>query len=145
MQTNRITRQEFRDGFDDWRRVHPLAVTGGKWTRNFMHFDQISRGYKLCLAYSSTRPYMIKVELLASKGVPLAHIDALVAQRQDIEREIGAKLCFNINVGTEKKLQLFNYVDPLDGDPTEHYAWYAEKLELLHRVFEPRIRQLTGS
>ena len=145
MQTNRITAQEFRDGFDDWRRVHPLAVMGGKWTRNFMHFDPISPGYKLCVAYRSTRPYMIKVELLADKGVQLAHIDALVAQRQDIEREIGAKLCFNLDVGTEKKLQLFNHIDPLDGDPTEHYAWYAEKLELLLRVFEPRIRQLTGS
>lgn len=145
MRTNRITTQQFRDGFDEWRRIHPLAVMGGKWTENFMHFDEISPGYKLCIAYRSTRPYMIKVELLASKDVPLAHVNALVGQRQDIEREIGAKLCFNLDLGTDKKLQLFNYVDPLEGDPTEHYTWYADKLELLLRVFEPRIRQLTGS
>lgn len=145
MPTKRITTREFRDGFVEWRRTHASTVTGGKWTENFMHFDEIRPGFKLCMAYRSRRPYMIKVELLLAKSVPQAQIDSIVAQRLDIEHEIGAKLCWRLDLDSEKKLQLFNYVDPLLGDPTEHYAWYHDKLELLHGVFAPRIRRVVGT
>lgn len=143
MRTNRITPAEYWDGFEDYLRNHAPALRVEKRFSNYVYFPEISRGYRMCVAYSQRSPRMIKAELLMHERVPQVQVDTVVAQQLDIERDIGAELCWKTDLSTDRKVQLIKSVaHPLEGDPTEHYAWYADKLELLLRVFGPRIRDV---
>ena len=103
------------------------------------------RGFKLCAAFDS-KGRKRKVELLITS---VRHEDSarrLKAQRDDIEDEIGRGLDWNIKLTRKKKVSLWDCdVDVFVGPRSDQYAWYAEKLELFHSVFEPRIGQIVGS
>lgn len=145
MRADRITSKEFWDGFDGYLQSHAPALRVEKRFSNYVYFPEISRGYRLCVAYSGRSSRMIKVELLLHKSVPQEDVDAFVVQKRDIERDIGAELCWKTYLGSDRKVQLIKPVaHPLEGDPTEHYAWYVDTLELFQSVFEPRIRRVTG-
>ena len=145
MRTDRMTSKEFWDGFDDYLRRHAPSLRVERRYSNYVYFPEIRRGYRLCVAYSGRSPRMIKVELLLHKRVPELQVDAFVAQQREIERDIGSELGWKTYLDSDRKVQLIKQVThPLEGDPTEHYAWYVDTLELFQSVFEPRIGKVTG-
>ncbi len=112
---------------------------------NYVKFPPILPGFQLCAAFDARRSNR-KVELLITGPLRGEYAQQLMSQHADIEAEVGCSLDWNINLRGEKKVSLWDRgVNVFAGLPTDHYAWYADKLELFHRVFEPRIRQVTGS
>ena len=110
---------------------------------NYVKFPPILRGFKLCAAFDTRRANR-KVELLITGARRGDYALQLLSQRHEIESEVGQTLEWNINLMGEKKVSLWDRkCDVLVGPRSDHYAWYAEKLELLHRVFAPRIRAMS--
>lgn len=112
---------------------------------NYVKFAPMQRGFRLCAAFNTEEPSR-KVELLITGKKAGDYAQRLKSQHAEIEAEVGSELDWNVDLKSEKKVSLWNHgVYVFAGLPTDHYAWTADKLELLHRVFKPRIRQLTGS
>lgn len=136
--------QEFWQGFSDYMAnrngpVAPPVVSD----LHYVKFPPILRGFKLCAAFDK-RGRKRKVELLVRGEGSEAYAQQLRSQRADIEAEVGQSLDWNIGLKVEKKISLWDCgVDVFAGLPTDHYAWYADKLELLHRVFAPRTRAMS--
>ncbi len=113
--------------------------------RNYVEIPLKWRGFRLCASADSTAPNR-KVELLITGKASEDYAKRLTAQLSEVEAEVGCGLEWNIGLSGKKKISLWDRgVNVFAGLRSDHYAWYTDKLELLHRVFEPRIRQLTAS
>lgn len=107
---------------------------------NYVEFLLPHRGFRLCAAFDSQKPNR-KVELLITGKNGDDHAQRLMSQKDEIEEEVGCGLDWNIHLIGKKKVSLWDHgVNVFAGPPSDHYAWYADKLDLLHRVFAPRIR-----
>lgn len=145
MSTHDERYQEFWQGLSDHvaNRKGPVAPPVVS-DLHYVKFPPILRGFTLCAAFDTTRANR-KVELLVSGEGSEAYAQQLRSQRADIEAEVGQSLDWNIGLKGEKKISLWDRgVDVFVGPQSDHYAWYAGNLELLHRVFTPRIRRVVS-
>lgn len=112
---------------------------------NYVKFPPMRRGFRLCAAFNTEEPSR-KVELLITGKKASDYAQLLKSQCAEIKAEVGCDLDWNIDLKSEKKVSLWDRrVHVFSGLPTDHYTWYADKLDLLHRVFAPRIRQVVAS
>lgn len=133
--------QEFWQGLSNYmaNRNGPVALPVVN-DLNYVKFPTTLRGFKLCAAFDTRRANR-KVELLITGARRGDNALQLLSQRHEIESEVGQTLDWNINLMGEKKVSLWDRgCDVFVGPPSDHYAWYAEKLVQLHRVFAPRVR-----
>lgn len=106
---------------------------------NYVKFPPMLRGFRLCAAFNTEEPSR-KVELLITGKKAGDYAQQLKSQHAEIEAEVGCDLDWNVDLKSEKKVSLWDRgVYVFAGLPTDHYAWYFDKLEMLHRVFAPRI------
>lgn len=137
--------KEFWQGLSDYMAnrngpVAPPVVSD----LHYVKFPPMLRGFSLCAAFDTRRANR-KVELLITGVRRGDYALQLLSQRHEIESEVGQTLEWNINLMAEKKVSLWDReCDVFVGPRSDHYAWYAGKLELLHRVFAPRIRQIVA-
>ena len=138
--------QEFWEGLSEFMAdrngpVAPPIVSD----MNYVKFPPILRGFNLCAAFDTRRPNR-KVELLITGPRRDDYAQLLMSQRAEIESEVGSGLDWNISLKGEKKVSLWDRGSHVFAGPrSDHYAWYAEMLELLFSVFAPRIRRVTVS
>ena len=110
---------------------------------HYVKFPRIMPGFRLCAAFDSVERNR-KVELLISGKYSGDYAQRFKSQCAEIVAEVGQPLGWNIGLKDEKKISLWDPgVDVFVGPRSDHYAWYADKLELLHRVFAPRIRAMS--
>ena len=135
--------QEFWQGLSNYIASREGAVAPPTISdMNYVKFPPMLRGFMLCAAFD-TRKANRKVELLITGARREEYAQRLESQRAEIEDEVGCGLDWNINLKGEKKVSLREPGgNVFAGLPSDHYAWYADKLELLRRVFEPRIRAI---
>lgn len=111
---------------------------------NYVETPLLRRGFRLCAAFD-TEGRKRKVELLITGVRGAEHARQLKAQCAEIEEAIGRGLDWNIKREKKKKVSLWDRdVDVFVGPRSDQYAWYAEKLELFHSVFAPRIMNVAG-
>lgn len=146
MSTHDVRYQQFWQGLHAYMANRKGAVAPPILSDlNYVKFPPMLPGFQLCAAFD-TRKSNRKVELLITGPLRGEYAQQLMSRRAEVEAETGCSLDWNIGLKGEKKVSLWDRgVNVLAGLPSDHYAWYADKLELLHRVFGPRIRQVTGS
>lgn len=146
MSTHDVRYQQFWQGLHAYMANRKGAVAPPILSDlNYVKFPPMLRGFRLCAAFD-TEGRRRKVELLITGKKACDNAQQLKSQCAEIEAEVGCSLDWNIGLKGEKKVSLWDRgADVFAGLPTDHYAWYADKLELLQRVFGPRIRQVTGS
>ena len=112
---------------------------------NYVKFPPMLRGFRLCAAFNTEEPSR-KVKLLITGKKSGDYALLLKPQCAEIEAKVGCGLDWNIELKGDKKVSLWDHgIDIFAGLATDHFAWYGEKLELLHSVFAPRIRQVAST
>ncbi len=115
--------------------------------RSYLIFLLGIPGFKLS-AMREVKKRHIGVRLYISGPTAAAHFHQLIAQREEIEREIGAALEWTESFGQNPCRVTLRKDDTDPTDETEwqnQHAWLAEMLERFTAVFVPRICEETVS
>jgi hypothetical protein len=91
-------------------------------------------------SYESTE---LRAEVVIESLTSKAHFDALYAEKEAIEHDVGEPLTWLKSPDTRRsRIYIRRPADIRDrAQWPEQHAWLAGKLELLHRVFAPRVKQ----
>jgi Domain of unknown function (DUF4268) len=115
--------------------------------QHWMYFA-LGRADFLLVAFANTREKRIGVGLVFLGSDSKAHYHLLQRDKDAIENEIGASLDWREN---PSKIESHLYIHARDMDPTSRerwpgqHEWMREKLEILKRVFAPRVKILNAS
>lgn len=96
------------------------------------------------LVNTTEKDKRITVALSLNDGDAKSRFETLISQKDEIQTEIGEELEWRENPGKkESGIWLKNPVDPSDKSqwPVQH-RWLKEKLELFHKVFFSRVKEL---
>lgn len=117
--------------------------------QHWMYFSLGRAGF-LLIAFANTREKRIGVGLVLSGPNSKAHYYLLQQDRAKIESEIGIKLDIDWRENPDK-IESHLYIHARDMDPTirdlwlAQHEWMREKLEVLKKVFVPRIKMLNAN
>jgi hypothetical protein len=124
----------------------PVCI-GKPQPQHWMYFSLGRTNFQL-IAFVNTREKRIGVGLVLSGSDAKAHYYLLLQDRAAIENEIGTSLSWGENLG---KIESHLFIHAQEMDPTirerwpEQHEWMREKLEILKKVFAPRVKQLNAS
>ena len=99
-------------------------------------------------ARANVRDKWIYVSLTLRGSNAKPHFHLLEREKADIEEEIGDKLEWDIKYGRQQNyigVSLYN-TDPEDRENwNRQHGWLCEQLEIFHKVFSPRVKELDAS
>ncbi|MEO8602120.1 MAG: DUF4268 domain-containing protein [bacterium] len=108
----------------------------------------VGRSNFYLMTFVNTRDCRIGVILVLAGQMAKAHFNLLAQDRVTIDKEIGVSAEWReLPEKKESHVELrLDKTDPTKHEewPTQH-AWLAERLELFHRVFAPRVKKLDAA
>ena len=109
----------------------------------------IGRSKFLLAASASVREKWICVSLTLRGPNAKPHFYLLKRDKVDIEREIGAKLEWDEKHGRERNYINLSFPEEINledrSDWDKQHQWLYEQLEIFHKVFSPRVKELDAS
>jgi len=119
--------------------VRPVSPQPNNW----VNFSVGKSGYNLCAAMNTQKKYFYVV-FICQPPMTWERHDALKAQKEDIERELGFELQWPVSRESKQAwIETDLYQDPTDESKwDEQVRWLRDRLESMRRVFEPRIKAL---
>ncbi|MFN4023215.1 MAG: DUF4268 domain-containing protein [Hyphomonas sp.] len=138
----------FWTAFADYLQASGSPLRSQKpFPQHWTHFG-IGRSGFLASAILNTSDNILGAEVYINHDDAKAYFAELVDQKLDIEQKLGFALDWRELPG-RKGCRIIvdkSISDPLDEQNwPEFFAWLQEKLEAIHRVFRPRLRELSGS
>ncbi|MEM5516323.1 DUF4268 domain-containing protein [Henriciella sp. AS95] len=139
---------QFWTDFAVYLQEHGSSLRSQKaYPQHWTNFS-IGRSGFLLGALHNTADSLIAAELYMNDDFAKAYFAELLQHRDEIEAELGFQLDWR-ELPDRKACRLIiekRVDDPLDTDFwPQYYAWLKDKLDAMHRVFRPRVRQLTVS
>jgi hypothetical protein len=122
----------------------PISGKRKAQPQSWMHY-RIGRSYMGIGAAMNTQKKQIRAELYLTGHPAKTVFGHLIKQKAEIERELGYPLEWQeLPDGQDSRIAVFlNNADPSDeADWPRQHEWLANRLNEMHRVFAPRVRDL---